>query len=149
MLHFVRIIYPNFSGNVEGNLLCKFICRSSVTPPHAAKLRKMTHRDDDDVGSERSSSVSDDDAQVGRAQYLTANCVVFTYFRGDISQVVDDHFSRALSQTSDKAKGKQTESMFFQSLLSYNDFYLNWALFNYYLVLFTICTCSTMCSLNL
>lgn len=107
MLHFVRIIYLNFLGNVEGNLLCKFICRSSVTPPHAAKLRKMTHRDDDDVGSERSSSVSDDDAQVGRAQYLTANCVVFTYFRGDISQVVDDHFSRALSQTSDKAKGKQ------------------------------------------
>ena len=27
------------------------------------------------------SSIPDDDGQVGRAQYLTANCVVFTYFR--------------------------------------------------------------------
>ncbi|CAN7988963.1 unnamed protein product, partial [Ixodes hexagonus] len=34
------------------------------------------------------------------AQYLSANCVVFTYYSGDISSVVDEHFSRALSQPS-------------------------------------------------
>lgn len=33
-------------------------------------------------------------------QYLTANCVLFTYFTGDTSSVVDEHFSRALSQAS-------------------------------------------------
>ncbi|XP_064628549.1 transcription cofactor vestigial-like protein 2 isoform X2 [Lineus longissimus] len=31
-------------------------------------------------------------------QYLTASCVLHTYFSGDISSVVDDHFTRALSQ---------------------------------------------------
>ncbi|GIY09606.1 uncharacterized protein CDAR_598411 [Caerostris darwini] len=32
------------------------------------------------------------------AQYLSANCVLFTYYSGDISSVVDEHFARALSQ---------------------------------------------------
>ncbi|XP_028296494.1 transcription cofactor vestigial-like protein 2a [Gouania willdenowi] len=31
------------------------------------------------------------------AQYLSARCVLFTYFQGDISREVDEHFSRALS----------------------------------------------------
>ncbi|XP_023236270.1 transcription cofactor vestigial-like protein 2 isoform X1 [Centruroides vittatus] len=34
------------------------------------------------------------------AQYLSANCVVFTYYTGDLASVVDEHFSRALSQPS-------------------------------------------------
>ncbi|KAK8766618.1 hypothetical protein V5799_006601 [Amblyomma americanum] len=38
-------------------------------------------------------------AAPGDAQYLSANCVVFTYYSGDISAVVDEHFSRALSET--------------------------------------------------
>lgn len=36
------------------------------------------------------------------AQYLSANCVIFTYYSGDISKVVDDHFSKALSQSNDR-----------------------------------------------
>ena len=31
------------------------------------------------------------------AEYLSSRCVLFTYFQGDISAVVDEHFSRALS----------------------------------------------------
>ncbi|MFT7813300.1 transcription cofactor vestigial-like protein 2-like [Arapaima gigas] len=31
------------------------------------------------------------------AEYLGSRCVLFTYYRGDISSVVDEHFSRALS----------------------------------------------------
>lgn len=34
------------------------------------------------------------------AEYLSSRCVLFTYFQGDISAVVDEHFSRALSQSS-------------------------------------------------
>ncbi|KAI1899557.1 hypothetical protein AGOR_G00063010 [Albula goreensis] len=34
------------------------------------------------------------------AEYLSSRCVLFTYFQGDISDVVDEHFSRALSQPS-------------------------------------------------
>ncbi|XP_032511321.1 protein vestigial [Danaus plexippus] len=33
----------------------------------------------------------------GRAQYVSANCVVFTHYSGDVAAVVDDHFTRALS----------------------------------------------------
>ncbi|XP_004537438.1 protein vestigial isoform X2 [Ceratitis capitata] len=33
----------------------------------------------------------------GRAQYLSATCVVFTNYSGDTASVVDEHFSRALS----------------------------------------------------
>ncbi|XP_055072054.2 transcription cofactor vestigial-like protein 3 [Misgurnus anguillicaudatus] len=38
--------------------------------------------------------------QPAEAEYLSSRCVVFTYFRGDIGDVVDEHFSRALSQPS-------------------------------------------------
>ncbi|XP_033877913.1 transcription cofactor vestigial-like protein 2 [Acipenser ruthenus] len=31
------------------------------------------------------------------AEYLSSRCVLFTYYQGDISSVVDEHFSRALS----------------------------------------------------
>ncbi|KAH0622257.1 hypothetical protein JD844_024397 [Phrynosoma platyrhinos] len=34
------------------------------------------------------------------AEYISSRCVLFTYFQGDISAVVDEHFSRALSQPS-------------------------------------------------
>ncbi|XP_029452300.1 transcription cofactor vestigial-like protein 2 isoform X1 [Rhinatrema bivittatum] len=39
------------------------------------------------------------------AEYINSRCVLFTYFHGDISAVVDEHFSRALSQPSSYAPG--------------------------------------------
>lgn len=41
-----------------------------------------------------------DSNQPAEAEYLSARCVLFTYFRGEIGDVVDEHFSRALSQAS-------------------------------------------------
>ncbi|KAM3607394.1 uncharacterized protein V6R79_007040 [Siganus canaliculatus] len=41
-----------------------------------------------------------DSIQPAEAEYLSSRCVLFTYFQGDISDVVDEHFSRALSQSS-------------------------------------------------
>lgn len=41
-----------------------------------------------------------DSSQPAEAEYLSARCVLFTYFRGEIGDVVDEHFSRALSQAS-------------------------------------------------
>ncbi|XP_072940985.1 protein vestigial isoform X2 [Epargyreus clarus] len=32
-----------------------------------------------------------------RAQYVSANCVVFTHYAGDVAAVVDEHFARALA----------------------------------------------------
>jgi hypothetical protein len=34
------------------------------------------------------------------SQYITPTCVLLNYYNGDISTVVDEHFSRALSQPS-------------------------------------------------
>ncbi|KAK7939610.1 hypothetical protein WMY93_002936 [Mugilogobius chulae] len=41
-----------------------------------------------------------DSSQPAGAEYLSARCVLFTYFKGEIGDVVDEHFSRALSQAS-------------------------------------------------
>ncbi|XP_034742088.1 transcription cofactor vestigial-like protein 3 [Etheostoma cragini] len=41
-----------------------------------------------------------DGTQPAEAEYLSSRCVLFTYFQGDIGDVVDEHFSRALSQSS-------------------------------------------------
>lgn len=41
-----------------------------------------------------------DGTQPAEAEYLSSRCVLFTYFQGEISDVVDEHFSRALSQSS-------------------------------------------------
>ncbi|XP_059198901.1 transcription cofactor vestigial-like protein 3 [Centropristis striata] len=41
-----------------------------------------------------------DGPQPAEAEYLSSRCVLFTYFQGDIGDVVDQHFSRALSQSS-------------------------------------------------
>ncbi|KAG5898925.1 hypothetical protein JTB14_007960 [Gonioctena quinquepunctata] len=51
--------------------------------------------------------VDDDDSQEAgssRAQYVSANCVVFTHYQGDAASVVDEHFSRALDKTSTHSK---------------------------------------------
>lgn len=49
-----------------------------------------------------------------RAQYVSANCVVFTHYSGDVAAVVDEHFSRALSL--DKPKGQWRPPPVFRSL---------------------------------
>ncbi|XP_028846619.1 transcription cofactor vestigial-like protein 3 [Denticeps clupeoides] len=40
------------------------------------------------------------EAQPAEAEYISSRCVLFTYFQGSIGDVVDEHFSRALSQPS-------------------------------------------------
>ncbi|XP_037518811.1 uncharacterized protein DDB_G0271670 isoform X1 [Rhipicephalus sanguineus] len=51
-------------------------------------------------GSPPSSAVTGGtSAAPGDAHYVSDNCVVFTYYSGDISSVVDEHFSRALSES--------------------------------------------------
>ncbi|XP_066991778.1 protein vestigial isoform X2 [Anabrus simplex] len=58
--------------------------------------------DDDDDGPGTGSTSS-------RAQYVSANCVVFTHYSGDVAAVVDEHFSRALSYAAD-SKGSSAST---------------------------------------
>ncbi|KAM7343141.1 transcription factor vestigial isoform 1-T2 [Cochliomyia hominivorax] len=44
----------------------------------------------------------------GRAQYLSATCVVFTNYSGDTASVVDEHFSRALNFNNKENKESTT-----------------------------------------
>ncbi|ROT74724.1 putative protein vestigial [Penaeus vannamei] len=47
------------------------------------------------------------DTEIGEqhadAHYISANCVVLTYFSGDLATAVDEHFSRALTQSFSKS----------------------------------------------
>ncbi|XP_062863953.1 transcription cofactor vestigial-like protein 2b [Trichomycterus rosablanca] len=49
------------------------------------------------ISSSYSSARPKEKQAVGEAEYLSSRCVLFTYYQGDISSVVDEHFSRALS----------------------------------------------------
>jgi hypothetical protein len=67
----------------------------------------------------------DDDEETGgtagpgsRAQYVSANCVVFTHYSGDVASVVDEHFSRALSYTENKTTSSTSTQVKGKSILS-------------------------------
>ena len=38
----------------------------------------------------------------GRPQYLTANCVVYSFYNGDLTAAIDDHFNRALKTSNER-----------------------------------------------
>ncbi|XP_041663341.1 transcription cofactor vestigial-like protein 3 [Cheilinus undulatus] len=64
------------------------LSRQALAPPGANQ------------SSRRTSSEVKDGSQPAEAEYLSSRCVLFTYFQGNIGDVVDEHFSRALSQSS-------------------------------------------------
>ncbi|KAA8582860.1 hypothetical protein FQN60_015406 [Etheostoma spectabile] len=78
---------------------------SSYSPYHHQKLALYTKmQDPQDSGSRLGPpgppSIKEEDKELPPgAEYLSSRCVLFTYFQGDISAVVDEHFSRALSHT--------------------------------------------------
>lgn len=43
--------------------------------------------------------------EAASAHYMNANCVLVTYFTGEMSQVIDEHFARALSAGADTSGG--------------------------------------------
>lgn len=54
-------------------------------------------------GAVGAGGTEDSDDGESRAQYVNANCVVFTHYRGDAASEVEEHFQRALAH--DKVKG--------------------------------------------
>ena len=49
------------------------------------------------------------EAEAGHAgghgpQYLKANCVVYTFYSGDLTAAIDDHFDRALKRSSSHSR---------------------------------------------
>ena len=46
----------------------------------------------------------------GRPQYLTANCVVYSFYNGDLTAAIDDHFNRALKTSNERDSPNHSES---------------------------------------
>ncbi|XP_022256863.1 transcription cofactor vestigial-like protein 2 isoform X3 [Limulus polyphemus] len=65
----------------------------STHSPVVSVTCTTTAKDDDKTVEDLPQSAAD-------AHYISANCVLLTYFNGDTSAAVDEHFSRALSQPS-------------------------------------------------
>ncbi|KAK1875233.1 Transcription cofactor vestigial-like protein 2 [Dissostichus eleginoides] len=73
---------------------------SSYSPYHHQKLALYTKMQDPQDSRLGPPAIKEEDKELPPgAEYLSSRCVLFTYFQGDISAVVDEHFSRALSHT--------------------------------------------------
>uniref|UniRef100_A0A3Q3W6S1 Uncharacterized protein n=1 Tax=Mola mola TaxID=94237 RepID=A0A3Q3W6S1_MOLML len=72
------------------------------TAAYKATYYNHHHQDPGAISARRSMLHSElkDGTQPAEAEYLGSRCVLFTYFQGNIGDVVDEHFSRALSQSS-------------------------------------------------
>ena len=58
---------------------------------------------------------------VVRPQYLTANCVVYSFYNGDLTAAIDDHFNRALKTGgNERDSPNHSESAKQQSGMSYS-----------------------------
>ncbi|XP_014327034.2 LOW QUALITY PROTEIN: transcription cofactor vestigial-like protein 2 [Xiphophorus maculatus] len=79
---------------------------SSYSPYHHQKLAFYSKMENPQelssrLGPSGPPAIKEEDKELPPgAEYLSSRCVLFTYYQGDISTVVDEHFSRALSQTS-------------------------------------------------
>ncbi|XP_060733303.1 transcription cofactor vestigial-like protein 3 [Tachysurus vachellii] len=80
-----------------------------VQSKQAEKPRPEAEIQRDDEEHHGEEEVRSKDSQPAETEYLSSRCVLFTYFRGDIGDVVDEHFSRALSQPS--AFSNETKSI--------------------------------------
>ena len=54
---------------------------------------------DSDKEETAASAASTIEAVEGRPQYLTANCVVYSFYNGDLTSAIQDHFDRALKRS--------------------------------------------------
>ncbi|XP_017773185.1 PREDICTED: protein vestigial [Nicrophorus vespilloides] len=79
---------------------------STVGSTPSSPLRPHKEEDGQDDSSEEGAAATPGGS---RAQYVSANCVVFTHYQGDAATVVDEHFSRALDKTN--AHNKETSPM--------------------------------------
>ncbi|XP_036397087.1 transcription cofactor vestigial-like protein 3 isoform X1 [Megalops cyprinoides] len=90
--------------------LCAYSRMQDSTEPSAQGKQTQTIDQEEKRGQQ---GMLAKEAQPAEAEYLSSRCVLFTYFQGDIGDVVDEHFSRALGMPSTfagDAKGTRTPS---------------------------------------
>lgn len=72
----------------------------------AANLPGNHHHNDSSSCSSGPESPNGQGDNSGRTQYVSATCVVVTHYSGDVANVVDEHFTRALNFNDKSGKGK-------------------------------------------
>ncbi|GAA6093812.1 transcription cofactor vestigial-like protein 2b [Tachysurus ichikawai] len=105
----MRPLYGHFAPHAPGSAAFVGSFPTCVSSPSSRHRNLMDASGSEEVpvlggnpvsGSLSSSTYSSGgqkEKQVGEAEYLSSRCILFTYYQGDISSVVDEHFSRALS----------------------------------------------------
>ncbi|XP_061752000.1 transcription cofactor vestigial-like protein 2b [Nerophis ophidion] len=94
---------PRAQGTVGGSATSSSSSASSSSSSASSSSSSYT------PAALRPDGGSKDKQEGPEAEYLTSRCVLFTYYQGDISTVVDEHFSRALSSYMD-GEGKRRAS---------------------------------------
>ena len=51
-------------------------------------------------------SEAEEETQARQAQYLTRNIILYTHYAGEVSNIVDEHFTKALQSTYSENKGE-------------------------------------------
>ncbi|XP_061400734.1 protein vestigial [Musca vetustissima] len=82
-------------------------CSSGPDSPRHHSMHPSGGPGPKDMALDTSGSIN---AGQGRAQYLSATCVVFTNYSGDTASVVDEHFSRALNSSKDTTTPMSTRN---------------------------------------
>ncbi|KAJ0008549.1 hypothetical protein NQD34_015964 [Periophthalmus magnuspinnatus] len=88
---------PGGPGNSSSSSTSSSSTASSLSSPASSYIT---------AGTRSEEGPKDKSAGAPEAEYLSSRCVLFTYYQGDISSVVDQHFSRALSSYMD-GEGKR------------------------------------------
>lgn len=108
---------PAFINSLQAPAALTSHCRDLMDPPRGPDVLSSSSSSSVSTLSSPASSTytpagprseegPKDKPESPEAEYLSSRCVLFTYFQGDISSVVDEHFSRALSSYGD-GEGKR------------------------------------------
>ncbi|XP_064117128.1 transcription cofactor vestigial-like protein 3 isoform X2 [Macrobrachium nipponense] len=77
------------------------VCSSPVASQQQQQTQQQAQQPQQSVS--HSAKSDEKGEQHADAHYISANCVVLTYFSGDLATAVDEHFSRALTQSFSKS----------------------------------------------
>ncbi|EEB20053.1 protein vestigial, putative [Pediculus humanus corporis] len=83
-------------------------CNSPGSP--GVRYKEENIRNSTSEGDIEDGGSDDEGSSSSRAQYVSANCVVFTHYTGDVAAVVDEHFTRALNYSEKSSSGSKDSS---------------------------------------
>lgn len=98
------------SASIDVTISSRSNSRASAYEDNSNKSEKSEIRED----------IIEAAAEARPPQYLTANCVVYTFYSGDLTSAIDDHFNRALKRANNNSTGSSPEQQHSESAKSGN-----------------------------